>query len=133
MQFNRALEPLPHEVDFGLWRRNAAFRLLLKGMKHVHSAGQPYGIHGAKCVTAVIGNNLQEAGTDVPQWFCLYVFAAQLRLIERDANFVLDRFGKVPHRGERIAHPDQRLWSGFGRHVHSLSGYAIFSILTSKK
>ena len=101
-------EPQLHEIDLGLWCRNPTLRFLLKDMKHVHSALQFHGIHGAIRVAAMIGNNLQDSLADVPQRFCLDVLAAQLRMKESRANFIFHFLRKSPYCLERIRDPDQR-------------------------
>jgi hypothetical protein len=69
----------------------------------------------------------------VPQWLCLEVFAAQLRMKESDANLIFDFRWKTSHRLQRVRDPDQRLRCGLGRSFHPISSYAIYGINGKQK
>lgn len=118
MDFEGAFKALLDQLDLRFWSRNSRLRLLLKSMENVDSARKSYGINRSKCIATMIGDNLKNAGANVPHRFCRCMLTAQLRLIKSNAYFASNRIWKALHPLPGVAYPNQRLGDEFGRIVH---------------
>lgn len=93
MVLSGLLQSLLYEVQVHLRRGDAAFRFLLKDMKHVYHARQLHRIDGSVRIAVVVFNYLQDAGpAKAFQRLGVSVSVTGLSEIQGEANI-------APHRG----------------------------------
>src|SRR5688500_10819265 len=95
-----ALTPLPahlhcqleaslDEIDLHARRRDAALRLLLKGVQHEHSLAQAHRVHGSERIAPKVRHNLQHVWAQALERLRGHVLLTSLRQVQGIPDFIL--------------------------------------------
>ena len=121
MQFPQPLEASVDQVDIGLRCSNPGLGFLLEDVQHIHAAGPPDGVNGAKCVTGLVHNDFQHTRVTVAaQRLRARMPATLLGLKESLADrisHILMEGGKVPFGA---ANPKDRFDIGRDSHLPTM-------------